>query len=445
MQLSAVGRITKGHIQGDDVSVSGFSIDTRTLLPGQCYIAIKGENFDGHEFVAQAMERGAVAAVVARPVPGKIPQVIVADTRLALGQIGAHFRDDYQKPVIALTGSCGKTTTKEMIGSVLSQQGKTLYPQASFNNDIGVPLTLLQLKPEHEFAVFELGANAPGEIAYTAGLVRPDIALITNIGPAHIGGYGSEQAIADTKAAIYKSLSPKGCAIVNIDDKYAPQWLESLKTETVITFGLSKDAQVTAHNIQFNPEGLARFELVTPAGKVAIQLPVAGQHNVMNALAAASVAHALSIDLSRVKQGLETVMAVKGRLCVHVGKNQTRIIDDTYNANLSSVTAAISVLSNYPGNRIFVLGDLGELGDFSQKHHEAIGAECQRLNIDELYTCGKQSAHAHEYFTGKGQHFTDQATLISLLTTRLAADTTVLVKGSRSAKMEHVVQALLTD
>lgn len=421
---------------------ASISIDTRTLQVGDVFIAIQGDNFDGHQFLEQAKQAGAVAAIVSREVECDFPQILVEDTRIALGQIAAHHRQQFKIPVIALTGSSGKTSTKEMIASILRQKGEVLSNQGNFNNDIGAPLSLLRLTSEHDYAVFELGANHMHEIDYTAGLVKPDVALINNVGPAHIEGFGSEEGVAKAKGEIYQRLATDGVAIINADDQFASYWQGLIKQQQVYRFAVEQQADFTANDIQFDQQGHARFILQSPSGDIAIQLPVPGQHNVMNALAASACCFAVGIDLLAIKAGLEKAPDVPGRLISQRGLRGATIIDDTYNANPASVKAAIDVLSQLPGKRILVLGDMGELGDEAVHYHRQVGEVAKQFAIDACYTVGELSQAVGDGFKGPGEHFTDKQSLITTLQQQIDGDTVCLIKGSRSAKMEDIVAAL---
>ena len=466
MKLSQLANIVSGACLNvnhpsqaiDKITFQNISIDTRRIQAGDLYVALKGENFDGHDFVAQARTQGAVAAIVSHEVPDALPQIVVADTRLALGTFAKWYRDQFSLPVLAVTGSNGKTTTKEMLASILSQCGSVLASQGNFNNDIGVPLTLLQLRNQHRFAVIEMGANAPGEIAYVASLASPQITVITNVAPAHLAGFGDIEGVAKEKGAIYQALNSDGAAIINADDRFASYWIAGLKGQRVIRFHCEKDidpslASITsgaseisdfyASNLSCNDESYFSFQLHCPLGETAITLPVPGKHMVANALAAAAAAYAAGAPLSAIKAGLEQVKPVKGRLCSRRGINGSRIIDDTYNANPASIKAAINVLVQSRGQGILVLGDMGEMGDDAVNYHRWVGEQAKMLGIKQFYACGKLSAMAVSAFGSGGTYFAEQSDLIQALRPKLSADNVVLVKGSRSSKMENVVNALI--
>lgn len=426
-----------------DIKFQSVSIDSRQIKPGELFVAIKGEQFDGHHFVAQAKEKGAVAAIVSEPVAVDLPTIQVADTRVALGELAAKHRQQFNIPVIALTGSCGKTTTKEMLRSILSQCDSVLAPESSFNNDIGVPLTLLQLTKSHRFAVIEVGANHPGEIANLTQIVKPTLAFILNVAPAHLAGFGSIEGVMRAKSEIFDGLAADGIAMINVDDQFAPQWRELLKDRRVVTFSASKTADYSAEDIHSNNDGCYGFTLVTPAGKVAIQLPLFGEHYILNAVAAAAAAHSVGAPLTAIKAGLETVKAVKGRLMLKQGHEGTRILDDSYNAIPYAVAASLRVLAKYPGERVFAFGGMREIGETAAQEHIRIGELAKQLGIQQLYAYGEFSDLTVKAFGEGGHYFATQPELIDAMRAILQPDMTVLVKGSLSSKMANVVQALV--
>lgn len=440
-QLSHLCALLRGSLYGPDVSYSGVSIDTRTIKPGEIYVAICGECFNGHDFITIAAKLGAVAAVVDRSIESELPLILVQDTRVALGHIAKDHRLGFQVPLIALTGSCGKTTTKEMIASILKQQGCTLVTQGNKNNEIGVPITLLQIANHHQYIVVELGANHLGEIAYTSGLAQPQIGLITNIGLAHLEGFGSLSGVLRGKSEIAQGLQPDGLMIVNIDDISLEQWQRLIPKPKLISFGFNSQADFTCKTISFN-EGRAKFILSSPQDEIAIRLALPGKHNVANALAASAAAYCLGIPLDLIKTGLEQMLPIQGRLKPICLPNGALIIDDTYNANPNSVFAALAYLSQFKKRRIFVLGDLAELGEQAKPLHGQIGDETKQLKINIFYTIGTLSYYAQQTFKGEGNHFTSEDALITTLEAQLDSETVILIKGSRSAQMEKIVSAL---
>lgn len=422
--------------------ITGVSTDSRALQPGNLFVAIAGDQFDGHDFVSQAAAKGAIAAVVQRHIAGvNLPQFIVKDSLLALAQIALAHRDEMSLPVIALTGSNGKTTVKEMIAAILpAPSHKT---QGNLNNHIGAPISVLGLNPTHQYAVFELGANHLGEIAHTVSLVKPDVALINNIAPAHVEGFGSIEGVARAKGEIYQGLKSGGTAVINDDDDYAHFWDDLVRDQRVIRYSATHSADVCAEQVRLDTLGRGQFTLVLPNGKADIQLQVPGLHNVRNALAAATCAYAVGLSITEIQKGLQQFTGVKGRMTVLVGKKQTTVIDDTYNANLRSVLSGLEVLAGRAGTKLFVFGDMGELGDWAGQHHKEVGLAARKLGINKLFSCGSHSLLAAEAFGTGGQHFQSQEELVDVLLAELGPDTTILVKGSRSSAMEKIVHKLL--
>jgi len=426
---------------------TGVSIDSRKLNPGELFIAIIGERFDGHDFVKQAFDNGACAAVVSHQPDScqdNQPLIYVEDTQKALYDLALYYRETLTLPVAALTGSCGKTTTKQMTASILGERYRVYSTPGNLNNHLGAPLSVLNCKQNNEAAVFELGANHPGEIRSNVKLVQPKTALITNVAPAHIGVFGSLEAIFLAKSEIFEGLPNDGWAIYNRDDNFADLWKANLSRCQALTFGLGPEADVSAETIKFDHQMQASFSLKTPQGSVSVQLPFAGRHNVMNALAAAAIGLTFNLSLDEIASGLRKATGISGRMTFKTGIAGSRIIDDTYNANLSSVDAAIEVLSKFSGKRFLVLGDLAELGDWTEAHHRLIGKNAGLSGLDGLFTCGSASRYASESFGDKGfsRHFEDHFSLLEALKDRLASDVTVLVKGSRSSHMENVVDAI---
>ena len=420
-----------------------FSIDTRTLMPGDVYIALRGEAQDGHQFVAQAKERGASSAIVDHAVDVDIPQLIVENTEHALQQLAKQHREQLHPKVIAVTGSCGKTTTRAFLQNVFAEAGVTHASVGSFNNHIGVPLTLLKLEPTHQFLVSEVGANHVGEIANLIPLVQPDVAIITNVGPAHLEGFGSLDNVAKAKAEIYGGLAADGVAVINNDDAFADYWQTINKDRRVVTFGVNTMADVIADNIQFDERGLASFTLMLPdCDSEEVQLAVIGEHNVSNALAAAAAGYALGLTSAQIKQGLEKAQAVYGRLVEKQLPSGAVVIDDSYNANPLSTSAAIKALAKRAGERILVLGDMRELGPDGAQLHAQIGELANSLGIDAVFCYGDLTRHTVRAFGERGFYFADKAKLIEALKLALKSQQTVLVKGSHSMKMNEVVEAL---
>lgn len=441
MKLSEISTALKIAC-ANELSLSGVCIDSRQVKPGNLYIAIRGERFDGHDFIDEAIAKGAVAVVCSKTQPGiTIPQLLVADTQKALATIATLHRQQLSCPVIALTGSNGKTTVKEMIAAILPKPSHAT--PGNLNNHFGVPLSVLQLQKDHRYAVFELGANHIGEIAYTVAIVKPQVTLINNIAPAHIAEFGSIDDVARAKGEIYQGLAAQGTAVVNDDDNYAHFWDSILTGKKVIRFSLHKPADVYAKDLSYNAEGCGCFNLVLPLGEVHIELQVPGAHNVNNAIAAAACTYALGIPLADIAAGLHQFRGVAGRMTYLHGKNNSLVIDDTYNANLRSTLAALDVLAKRKGRRIFVFGDMGELGPWSEQHHQEVGEAAHNHGIEMLMTCGKQSEFTTKAYGSTGKHYSCREDLVKDLLKQLDADTTVLVKGSRSAAMEKIVHQLL--
>jgi len=443
MKLSQMAQILGGELIGLDAGITSFSTDTRTLAEGDMFIALSGPNFDANNFIASAAEAGASAALVSRVDPAAgIPQVLVPDTFVALGQLGKAWREQFSLTRVAITGSVGKTTTKEMVASIFEGIGRTLATLGNKNNEIGVPLTLLRLTDADRFGVFELGANHLGEIAYTSGLVAPQAAVITNVGSAHLEGFGSRQGIAEAKGEIYGGLTEEGVAIINHDDEFAPYWRELARGRQQIEFSMQAPTTVHASAVHMGVNHAYAFTLHVGAESAPIQLQLLGRHNVTNALAAAALAHACKVPLVAIVRGLENTRPVPGRLVLKsCGKNCV-VIDDTYNANPSSVKAAIDVLADLPGRRVLVLGDMGELGEATESGHNEVGEYAKMKKIDALYTVGQYSGFTTSGFGAEARTFQEKQLLIEELEKELEGVVTLLVKGSRSARMEQVVNAL---
>jgi UDP-N-acetylmuramoyl-tripeptide--D-alanyl-D-alanine ligase len=446
--LSEVAALLGARVIGADVAFSAVSIDSRAIAPGQLFVALAGPRFDGHDYLAEVAGKGAVAALVEREVANApLAQLLVSDSRLALGQLGALNRQAFKAPVVAITGSSGKTTVKEMLAGILHEglQGPVLATRGNLNNDLGAPLTLLQLGPEHVAAVIELGANHVGEIAYTVGLTQPQVALINNAGSAHVGEFGGPEKIIEAKGEILDGLSDSGVAVLNLDDSAFAIWQQRAKGRAVRSFALRNPAaDVYASELARDARGCSAFTLHCAGGQARIQLNLLGEHNVSNALAAATAALALGVAPAAIKAGLESLQPVSGRAVAQFAPNGLRVIDDSYNANPTSVCAAIDILAGFPGHRVLVLGDIGELGAWAEQGHRQVGSYAVG-KVDALYAVGSLMAHAVEEFGVKGRHFADQASLIAALLVEQSSeqgDTTVLIKGSRSAAMEKIVVAL---
>ncbi len=447
--LTDAAQCLNGQVVGADVCFKSVSTDSRTLSKGDLFVALQGPIFDGHEHLDQAQAQGAAAAMVSRQVVSDLPQLQVADTRVALGELAASWRQASRAEVVAVTGSNGKTTVKEMIAAILSQKGQTLATIGNLNNEIGLPLTLLRLQNE-AYAVVELGANHPGEIKYLSDIARPDIALLNNAGRAHLEGFGSLEGVARAKAEILSGLTKDGVFVFNADDRWAALWSELAAERAVCTFGMQAKADVStpesASEMHWDESGfVSRFPVKTPIGEVEIDLPLAGRHNRMNALAAIAVTQLMGIGLQRIRAGLAGLKPVPGRLQARAGLDGVRIIDDSYNANPDSVAAAIAVLATAPGRRFLALGDLAELGSEAEAAHQALGQQAREAGIEQLCCLGELSQATATAFGVGAQWFQDHDSMITALKAQLTTGDTVLIKGSRSARMERVVNALTAE
>ena len=430
---------------GDDVEVTGVSTDTRTVADGQLFIALSGERFDAHDFLDQAITAGATALLVSdeSKLPAGCSAVVVGDdTRLALGRLAAAWRARFSLPVIAVTGSNGKTTTKEMVAAILKVAFGTsvLSTRGNLNNDIGLPLTLLGLRPTHRAAVIEMGMNHPGEIAYLAQIGSPTVALVTNAQRAHLEGMGDLEEVAREKGSIFGGLLPNGVAIINADDTYADFWRGMAGVHAVRTFGIDHAADVRGAVRQHGLE--IAIELSAAEGAAAITLHIPGRHNARNAVAAAAACLAAGVTMADVAAGLEAFSGVKGRLQRRAGNKGAEILDDTYNANPDSVRAGIDVLAATIGRKLMVLGDMGEIGEASGQFHDEVGGYAKSQGIDRLFAFGDAAQQAVRNFGEGAKHYCNIEKLIAAVDKELGPDTTVLVKGSRFMKMERVVDAL---
>jgi UDP-N-acetylmuramoyl-tripeptide--D-alanyl-D-alanine ligase len=418
------------------------STDTRTLQSGALFVALKGVRHDGHDHVAEAAGRGAVGVVVARHVDLDLPQIIVADTLRALGDLAAAVRARRDVVVLGITGSNGKTGVKTLTTGILARHGRTHANAASFNNEIGLPLTLLAMPEETEYAVLEMGAGKPGDIAYLAAIARPRIGVVTNVGPAHLERMHTLEGIAETKGAMYESLPQDGVAVINADDAFAGYFAGVAGSRRILRFGFGAAADVTAADVRLGPDA-SDFRLRTPSGDLDVHLPLVGRHNVANALAATALAYAAGAGLDAIASGLGDARATGGRLRRHLAREGWVLIDDSYNANPASAMAAVTTLALQPGERWLVLGDMGELGPESKVLHAQLGQAAREHGVERLYTVGELAAHAAHAFGSDASAYPDQAALIAALQGDLHVGVTVLIKGSHAAHMERVVAALL--
>lgn len=435
--------------RGGNPTFASIGTDSRNVNPGELFIALRGQKFDAHQYLGAAQAAGAVAAMVdvvgATLAPASMPLIPVNDTAKGLTQLAYAWRSRFSMPLVALTGSSGKTSVKEMLAAILREQAgfsrdSVLATRGNLNNEIGVPLTLLALRETHRCAVIELGMNHAGEISRLTQLVRPDVALVNNAGQAHIEYLGSIDAIARAKGEIFEGLSSKGIAVFNADDPHAALWQKICNKNKCIRFGLTQESEISAdYELRAQDSNLQIF---TPAGEVSAKLNAPGLHNVRNAVAATAAAYALNVPLTAIAAGLARYEGVSGRLQYKATKTGVTLIDDTYNANPESMRAAIDVLARTPGRRVLVLGDMGELGASAAACHKAVGAYARDAQINTLFALGEMSAHTVAAFGDGARHFTKMEALLTQLQSTLAADVTLLVKGSRFMKMERVVKAL---
>jgi len=446
MRLSEVAAMLGVPFAGEDAEVLRVCTDSRTIQPGDLFIALRGEKFDGGRFAAQALERGAAGVVLdAAQAPDMTTALRVDDTRLALGRLAAAWRRRFTIPLVAITGSNGKTTVKEMLAAILRVEAGSddavLATEGNLNNDIGLPLMLLRLRQTHQFAVLEMGMNHAGEIDYLTRLARPDVAVVNNAMTAHIGFLGSVEAIARAKGEIFNGLSDAGIAVFNADDAHAGLWREANALRSVIEFGIRQPAAVRG---QYRPGPFgSALTLTLPNACLDVALQVPGEHNVMNALAAATAAFVLDVGLRSIDAGLSGFSGVKGRLQRKPALHGSTFIDDTYNANPDSVQAALAVLAQQPGRKVLVLGDMGELGDDAAAMHAQIGLAARDAGVDTLLALGELTREAVGAFGVGAMYFERIQELLAELENVLTPDTTVLVKGSRFMQMERVVNSFV--
>ncbi len=444
MMLSDIAKAVGGTLLGADAMITSVDTDSRRIQAQQLFVAIQGERFDGNTFAAEALQLGAAAVLISDPTQTVTPAILVTDTRLALGKLANAWRQQLHAPITAITGSNGKTTTKEMLYAILvaaTGDSHTVHAtQGNLNNDIGLPLTLLKARAHHQHIVLEMGMNHLGEIAYLSHIAQPNVAVINNAGTAHISELGSRENIAKAKGEIFEGLAEQGVAVINADDAFADYWRSLNTSHNVMTFGLQNAADVTA---TFSEEAQSsKVQLSTPKGNVSFQLPMLGLHNIYNALAASTAAVALGIDTQSIGKGLANFGGVHGRLEYKQGLHGAVLIDDTYNANPDSMKAAINVLSHLNTKRVLVMGDMGELGADAVAMHAAVGVYAREHNIQHFVSLGDNSQHASKAFGSHALHFKEVDLLADHVKTLMATGVTVLVKGSRFMKMERVVRLL---
>ena len=461
LPLSLIAHWAGGELHGEDVPVDAIAHDTRALVPGSLYLALRGERFDGHDFAADALARGAVALLVERRLELDVPQVLVEDSERALARIAAGMQRDRRATVVGITGSNGKTSVKTLVLSVLSQAGRAYANPGNRNNEIGLPLAVIEAPEDADFAIYEMGAGKPGDIAYLTAIANPDVSLVNNIAAAHLERMGDLLGVATTKGAIYAALPAGGTAVVNADDAFG-NWFEQQvvrATESgrrLLRFGLDTDAEVTARQLECGAEQ-SRFVLVTPQGEAAVTLALPGRHNVRNALAAAAIGLACGVPLPAIAEGLALARPVAGRQVAHGLGAGVVLVDDSYNANPGSVAAAIDALAASGGDAWLVLGDMRELGPEAAQLHADAGSRARQAGLSRLYTLGELAAHASAAFGDGAAHYPSHQALAAALAADLAARVPadaagaetrhlrVLVKGSRGSAMDRIVNALLAQ
>lgn len=444
LPLSLLAHWAGGELQGDDAVVDAMTQDTRALQPGSLYVALRGERFDGHDFAYDAAMRGASAVLVEHAVKVDLPQIVVGDSQLALARIAAGIHQDQSGKVVAITGSNGKTSVKTLLVAILQRAGVTYFNPGNRNNEIGLPLAVIDAPDDADFAVYEMGAGQPGDIAYLTDIVAPDVSLVNNVAAAHLERMGSLLGVAETKGAIYDALPASGTAVINADDAFAEYFAERVADRRILRFGLEASADVGARDIRADAAG-SRFVLVTPQGEVPVELHLPGRHNVLNALAAASLALACDVSLATIAEGLAAAQPVAGRQIAHTLGNGAVLIDDSYNANPGSLAAAIDALATAGGEAWLVLGDMRELGADAEALHADAGSRARTAGIRRLYTLGPLSQHAAQAFGDGARHFDTHKTLVEALRADLHAGVRCLVKGSRGSAMDKIVTALLAE
>jgi UDP-N-acetylmuramoyl-tripeptide--D-alanyl-D-alanine ligase len=443
--LSQFAKACGGKLQGADRPYTGVSTDSRTIAAGELFVALHGPNFNGNDFVEAAAKASAAGAVVDAPQPAAISQIVVPDTQKALERAAHEWRKSFSIPLVGVAGSNGKTTVKEMISTILAQAGTCLATRGNLNNHIGVPLTLFRLDSAQKFAVVEMGANAPGEVALLVEIGRPTVGIITNAGAEHLEGFGSLEGAARAEGEMVAGLDPAATAVINADDEFADLW-RGMTRAKIVTFGVTQRADFTATDVRtgIGSEGfVTRFNLKCPLGSTLVELRLAGHHNVLNALGAAAAAAAAGATLQQIATGLGAVQAVKGRLQLKKTRHGAVLIDDSYNANPSSVHAGIEVLTQIEGGaKWLVFGQMGELGDFAAEAHTEIGTFARAHGVDRLFAVGQDSQLTVKSFGAGAQWFADTTALSQAVDAELTPDVRLLVKGSRSNRLERVVEAL---
>jgi UDP-N-acetylmuramoyl-tripeptide--D-alanyl-D-alanine ligase len=448
MSLSELAQAVNGTQSGKDAFFSGVSIDGRAIKSGDLYVAIKGERFDGHDFIQQASQAGAIGSLVEQTELTNSPSVSVEETRLALGMLGKYWRQRFNFPVVAITGSNGKTTVKELTTAVLARRYNTLATAGNLNNELGVPLTLLKLRTEHQAAVIEMGANHPGEIAYLANLVLPDIGVVTNAGAAHLEGFGDLQGVANAKGELFTALPNAATAILNRDDEFYSTWKSLTGDRQILSFGLSEQADVRANSIEtkHTTQGIcSQFQLEYEDQLQIVNLPLTGLHNIVNGLAAAAVGIAVGMTLTEIADGLASVAPVAGRLQTLRGIQNSILVNDSYNANPSSFEAALQAIQDFGTERWCVLGDFGELGEQHSLLHKQLAQQAKKYGITRIFATGELTQLTVAEFGDGATFYNSQDALITALKKQLNKGIVVLVKGSRAQKLENIVEAITDE
>ena len=442
ISLSQIAQVTSGNLIGDDVSVSSVSTDTRSITKKTLFIAWRGERLDGHDFCSEAQKLGASALIVERQLPLDLPQIVVKDAKRALGSLASWIHHQMDSLTVVITGSCGKTTVKEMTASILNQKGKVLSTAGNFNSETGVPLTLLRSESDDDYAVIELGANHFGEIAYTTKLAKPSVALVNNVSSAHLEGFGSLEGVKQAKGEIFLGLEKNGVAIINFDSHGDEHWKTVLNDKKVKTFSMENPhTDFYASNITLNQQKEAGFTLNTPHGRIDIQLNMIGKHNVTNAVAAAILTSEVGATLTEIKTGLENLNNIKGRLAVQKLNKNITLIDDSYNASFASMIAAVDLLSSYEGTRWLVLGNMAQLGDESKALHQQLANHATQFNFEHVLTYGDDAKIISNIC--QGVHFDSHEDIMNYIEQHIKTTTnTILIKGAKSSGMSNVVFAI---
>lgn len=444
IRLRDIAEQLNAELHGTDALMTGSKIDSRKIEQGDLFIALPGKNTDGHDYIEQARLAGACGALVNRHIPDELPQIVVADVVKAYGQIARFCREKSQARIVAVTGSNGKTTLKEMIASILGQCGRVLATAGNLNNELGVPLTLTRLNENYDFAVIEMGANHAGEIANLVAMAEPDVAVINNVGAAHLEGFGSLQGVAEAKGEIFSGLKAEGMGVINMDMPYLDTWKHILGARQYKSFGLQQPADITALDLQLSVTG-SHFMVRLDGVCHFISLPLPGIHNVSNALAAIAVCSALDIAPEAIVKGLAAIKSVPHRLQLRQAVNNSLVLDDTYNANPGSFSQALQTLMQFPGAHWLVLGDFGELGPESATIHQQLGRDARAAGVQKLFTVGQQSQLAAVAFGDNAKHFNDKSQLEAELKNTLNKDVACLIKGSRFMKLDLLADALSID